>query len=87
MTRDNDPPARIYLQWVGDEEVGIGYGRPEGVTWSEGKTFPDDVCYIRAGRATAELAAKLDEWQRRAETAEAILANAFMSRDHVGGDR
>jgi len=29
MTRDNDPPARIYLQWVGDEDTGIGHNRPE----------------------------------------------------------
>lgn len=79
MSTNNDkPPARIYLQWVGDEDTGIGHNRPEGATWSGDKVFPDDVCYIRAGRATAELVEELNEWKRRAEIAEKTLANAIV---------
>src|SRR5690606_3722515 len=58
------PPRRIWLQWHGDADD-IGYGRPEGVTFSEDKIYDRDICYVLEAERDAAIA--------RAEAAEADL--------------
>jgi len=75
------PPKYIWLQWNPAEDAGIGYGTPDGPTFSAGhRVFNDDVCYVRAGRHTSEALREQDDeitaLRRRVDELEAALAAA-----------
>jgi hypothetical protein len=54
-------PELIYLQWIEDESAKF---MPEGVTWCADRIECDDVEYVRADKAAAEIEALREDAER-----------------------
>lgn len=69
----NEPPSKLWLQWYGDpgDGTGIGHDQPEGATFNVVKVYPNDVCYIRAGKRVPGRY-ELELWQTRAKHARMV---------------
>lgn len=46
------PPARIWLQWHGDQKPEDCDGEPSEVTWCQDRMFVADVQYVRADKVS-----------------------------------
>lgn len=86
IAQPDQPPGQIWLQWYGDGDghwSETDYGAD--VTWSRDKNFDGDICYVRAGKRTAEMLEQLNAnyalATARAQAAEARVAELEAALD------
>lgn len=78
MSKRDNPPARIWLQWYQEGEGGYDEDdefapAPGDITWCGDRIYTDDICYVRAGKSTAALMEEIAEQQAQYESALALV--------------